>query len=137
MFLLGVIQAPGVVYSVGAVSAHDSRFSPTNSAAEIAVKQNGTIVGEGNQSATSTNWITPRDSTSGDDFEVEFHVNSGSTPTGAAMDTWLALTSDQTIALAQTVAGSKECVVRVRIRQTSDSVVVAEGTATMSVNKEP
>lgn len=131
----GFFGKSGAVVAVGTLYAQDVRTSPTNSTATLTFGRNGTIVGTGNVQATTRDWITPRESDSGDDYEVEIHVNSGDTPTGITMDTWTALSSDQTLTLTQTVVGSKSSVLRVKIRRAADSVVVAEGLAYMDAEE--
>jgi FlaG/FlaF family flagellin (archaellin) len=67
-------------------------------------------------------WLIPASADAGD-YEIEFHQNSGDAVTGT-LDSWLALSSNRSISLTRTVAGTSTAEIRIRIRRASDSVVV-------------
>jgi len=124
--------ASSVVFTLGALGAADYQIDPSDSFAGLSFLRDGTYVGVGNSDASLGAWITPRTSTSGDAYEIYFHVTSGSTPGGAAMDTWLALSTTRVVSLTRTTIGADVSSLTVQIRRVSDSVVVASGTIELS-----
>lgn len=123
-------------FSFDGLYASDFEVAPTNAVAEFTFKRTGMMDGQGNITYPSGNWIAPYDATVGDDYEIEFHLNGGDAWTsGAAADTWLALTSDRTIGVTDSTGIGISSSVRVRIRRVSDSVVVAEGSIGLSASK--
>lgn len=76
-------------------------------------------------------WIGSCDNT---EYEVRLVVNSGDNPTGSALNTWLATSSDRTWTLTQTVVGTKVANVTASIRRTSDDTLIKTVTFAMTAN---
>jgi hypothetical protein len=77
-------------------------------------------------------WYTTPTVDIGDDYEIRLDVDSGDNPTGAALATWIPLTSDVSWEMNSFQSGVgtnyKEAVTTVQIRRASDSVVVQSQT---------
>jgi len=61
------------------------------------VNRDGTVTDAGTGSGAGVDWVTPRNSTIGDSYEVRFHKTSGGVLSGAAQDVWLALSTNRVI----------------------------------------
>lgn len=79
------------------------------------------------------NWADPVTADVGDAYEVRLTVNSGISPSGQAVNSWLALTSDRSWYLVQTFEGSKSNNCTIQIRDAATQTVQDSGTYTMSV----
>lgn len=99
--------------------ANDIRVDPIDATASISVKADGTIVGTGNSSSFTHNWING--SFNPADYEVMLTVVSGTTPSGATVGSWLSLASDRTWSLTQTIVGIKSGTYTIQIRHVSGS----------------
>lgn len=66
-------------------------------------------------------------------YECLLHVNSGTSPSGSALDTWLALTSTRNWQLSRTSLGtsSNNCTISIR----KNGVTLASATVTMTATK--
>ena len=79
-------------------------------------------------------WVTP--TTSADNWEVRATVISGSTPTGASVGSWLALTSDRTWTITASVEGTTVTgTIQLEFRRASD-LVVDPNTPTFTLTAE-
>lgn len=103
-----VISIPisSAVHGVGAGTA----------TATLSYSSAGTATGTGYGSGT---WLL---SGSAGNYEIMFNRVTGSTPTGASVNTWLALSSTRSWTLTQSTTGSKTCDGYIAIRDTLNSV---------------
>jgi hypothetical protein len=120
----GMASAAVVSFTTGAVS--DFQLSPGSAAAEVTFTNTGTYTGSGNVQGFSGNWITPT-SAAGNSYEIRMTVNSGSTPTGSATASWLALGTTRTWDLSQSGVGATTGNVTVEIRNASTLAVLSSG----------
>jgi hypothetical protein len=128
---LATDTSPDLSFAFAGQGASDlAAFGAGPAVASISFLRTGLLDGSGNISYPTGAWIVPADATIGDDYEIEFSLVLGDTPTGT-LDTWLALTSTRTITLSAS-SGEKASTIRVRIRQASDSEIVATGNMTLS-----
>lgn len=112
----------------------DVRIDPVNSTASISVNSSGTIVGSGNASSFTHNWING--SFNPADYEVMLTVVSGSTPSGAAVGSWLSLSSNRTWSLNQTSFGIKSGTYTIQIRHISGSPSTSSAAGGYSMDAE-
>jgi hypothetical protein len=93
------------------------------------VKQTGSF--------TDTEWATPTSSGIGSSYEARATLVLGFTPQGAAMNTWLALSSPRTWFLNQITNGSKSSTFDIEIRDTATQTIQDTGRISMLVTREP
>lgn len=94
-----------VSFVIGQVQ--DIRATPTPSSGSVAFNSDGTISYTGGASSGSNAWISPAFAGVGSSYWVRFVVNSGTAPTGSAVATTLALSSNQTWTWANASLGVK------------------------------
>jgi len=83
--------------------------------------------------ANSTTWTTPTEATIGDGYEVRVTHNSGTAPTSGTLGSWLALTSNRTWELTNSVAGTTlSSNITVEIRVAGGGATVCSETIDMS-----
>lgn len=110
-----------------------SDFGTVTTAASISLTSSGTVtfatgwLGSG----TLENWITPQTNMS--DYSIRAHVDSGSTPTGSALDTDLALSSTHTWTIAQTGTGFNAATLTMTLKRIADGVTMDTATYDLSV----
>jgi hypothetical protein len=76
-------------------------------------------------------WITPKINMA--NYEVRATLNSGDTPSGSALNSWLSLGTTRNWALIESGAGSSSsCSLNVEIRRASDGTVLDSATISMS-----
>ena len=87
---------------------------------------------------TQTQEWTPdaKASGNGDDFEIRLVVNSGTTPTGSAVNTWLAMTSSRSWIISRSTSGTTSSNCTVEIRPAGGGSVLDSATVTWSVTVE-
>lgn len=104
---MGVLQLLAALKStfnviLTACSASDGQTFPTDSTSSVQYNRAGTVTRVGNLGGSNPDWHAAPTATIGDGYEIFFHQNSGSTLAGAALDTWLALSTNRLISLTQT-----------------------------------
>ena len=118
-------------YALDTQAVTDVQSQPTAARAIFTVNRAGTLSSTSNTGTpVSGNWITPPGSNPGDLFSVEFHLSAGDLLVGT-VDSYLALSSNRSIELNCPSPDSLQSAVRVRIKRTSDSVVVTEFTVNL------
>jgi len=115
---------PRVSFTAGAVS--DVQLDPSISTVNVTFSNDGSYASSGNTQGFSGNWISPV-SAAGNAYEIRMTVNSGSTPTGSATASWLALGTTRTWSLSQAVVGTTTANVTVEIRKASTGTVLSSG----------
>jgi hypothetical protein len=81
-------------------------------------------------SGTLENWITPQVNMS--DYSIRAHLTSGSTPTGPALDTDLALSSTRTWGVTQSGVGTTTSTLTMTLKRISDGVTMDTATYDLS-----
>ncbi len=74
------------------------------------------------------NWGTPTGGTPGSDYQIKATLNSGTSPDGDAVGSWLALSSARTWTHTRNADGIDECTLTIEIRDTATSTVQDTGT---------
>jgi len=130
--VLLAIAPSGVVNLTGGGGASDTVAAPGTAQATCQFESDGDIVSITTTSGTVDvgDWVTPRAVAPGA-YEILAHVNSGTSPTGSALDTWLALTSNRSWTLTQVGAGSKTVNMTISIR--IGGVTLSSGTFVITV----
>lgn len=77
-------------------------------------------------------WGAPTGGSDGDDYEIKATKNSGSTPTGAAINTWLALSTTRSWQVNRSSLGTTSCNLTIEIRDAATQTVQDSQTYTMS-----
>lgn len=128
-YVNAVFALPLGVYDQGAASG-------TNHAqGNINFNTNGTFTstGENVGVAESGNWVDPTSLAPGA-YTIRAHLDSGTTPSGSALDTDLALSSARTWTLNQAGEGSVSCVLTFTLKDGGGNVVAtAQGGITAEV----
>lgn len=126
--LIGAVAATvggaRVSFTIGPVA--NIQIDPSFSSAEVTFTNAGAYTGTGNITGFSGNWITPT-SAAGNAYEIRLTVNSGSTPTGSATASWLALGTTRTWTITRVGAGTTASNVTVEIRRASTLAVLSNG----------
>lgn len=78
-------------------------------------------------------FCTPGSSASA--YSIRAHVNSGTTPSGSALDTDLALSSNRDWSLTQSVAGSVTCNLTMTLKRISDGATMATATVVLTATR--
>ena len=120
----GAIGGPVVSFTAGAVS--DLQIDPGSASAEVTFTNAGAYTGTGNITGFSGNWITPT-AAAGSAYEIRLTVNSGSTPSGSATASWLALGTTRTWTISRSGLGSTTSNVTIEIRRASTLAVLSNG----------
>lgn len=127
-----ILSTTNLVFPTPTGSSADLQVDPTTSSCSVTFTKDGTILGNGNAfDNLPTNWVVVAATDIGASYEIEFHLNSGSVTSGT-LDTWLDLTTNQSVTVGQSGVGETSAEVRVKIRRKSDNVVVSEGAVTLS-----
>jgi hypothetical protein len=113
-----------VSFTAGAVSDLDGGGGTAS--VSVQFTNAGAYTGTGNVQGFSGNWITPT-SAAGSAYEIRMTVNSGSTPSGSATASWLALGTTRTWDLSQSGVGATMGNVTVEIRNASTLAVLSSG----------
>lgn len=107
-----------------------------NAYVNLYFNSDGTITSSGATSYTSTadgTWHTG--SPTGSDYEIKADLDSGDTPTGSSLSTWLNLGSNQTWQILSTLPASgfteKQCSMTITLRVAASKLVVASNTYTL------
>ncbi len=106
----------GALFKLPVTDAVDVAATGT-STATAAFNSDGTYSCAGATSGVSEsgNWVTPVLAAPGS-FTIRCHVNSGTTPTGSAVDTDLALTSNRSWISTRSTAGTTTCNVTLTLK---------------------
>lgn len=96
------------------------------------------------QSLTNSNgvqqiadWYLPNTAGIGSQYWIRATLSSGTSPSGSALNTWLALSSPASWRLTQTTNGSRTCTLAISIASdAAGSNVVTTGTATITATYE-
>lgn len=128
MSLIGAVANTirSAVVSFTTAPVTDEQITPSNATAEVTFTNTGTYAGTGNFQNFSGNWITPT-SAAGNAYEIRLTVNSGSTPTGSATASWLALGTTRTWTISRSGLGSTTSNVTIEIRLASTLAVLSNG----------
>lgn len=78
-------------------------------------------------------WLVPKNNFSS--FDAMLSVNSGSSPTGAALATWLNLATTRNWQLAQSVVGINSSNCTLQIRNATSGLVLATSTLTWTAER--
>jgi len=98
--------------------------------AQIAFESDGDIVSTTSVgSSDDGDWIAPK-AVAPSAYEIRAHKDSGATPDGSALDTWLPLTSNRSWSLTQSGAGAKSASLTISIR--IGGTVVSSGVFVLS-----
>lgn len=112
-----------------AANDHDPT-SPYIMSASVTLNDNGVITTTGGSPITSA-WYAPTTAGIGNSHWVKFTLLSGNTPSGAALNTWLPLSTARTLSLSG--SANSECQVTARIATDSAGANVV-GSGTIDIN---
>jgi hypothetical protein len=109
---------------LGVTSLGDLNLSTAS--ASITIQRDGdvSVTGEASVPPDALDWIDPRNSTVGDDYEIRLTVNSGTTPAGAATGSWIALSTDRTWSITRSGDAESFSDTTLEIRKASTGEVV-------------
>lgn len=132
--LMGAGSEPTI--TLNNTSATAEALDPADATASYQLESDGDVSETEGSSGVFVdigNWIGAAFAPGG--YECMLHVNSGTNPTGAALDTWLALSSTRTWNLARTSVGlsTSNCTVSIR---NAAGVVRATATVDFAANVE-
>lgn len=115
-------------FSLSALSAgvSDTQVAPDTATITVRLKRNGDLDVVTLFGTDFYDWGSPNATTLGDGYEARLTKNSGTNPTGSALGTWLALSSQRDWTLQQVGVGSVTANVTLEIRITSGSVVASQ-----------
>jgi hypothetical protein len=99
------------------ISALHQTTSPSDATAVVSFTSAGAAAATG---VATPDWTWLLTGSAGD-YEI-FVTGTGDTPTGSALDTWLALSSNRTWTLTETAVGTKSFSGTYKLRRASDSV---------------
>lgn len=99
----------------------DFETQPTDARAEVFFNRDGTVTSDPVGDINST-WISPNSSTVGDNYEIYVADSGADVPTGT-LDTWVALSSNQSWYLLETGVGTQSCTLTISIRRTGGSTL--------------
>lgn len=119
-------------YLVNHPNYNETQTTTSAGGAQLQVRRNGTY--EGSPSGQNGDWVTPKDSTVGDLFEIYVQVNSGSITTGNATGTWLSLSSDRFWRCARGSPGTISANITISIRRADTGEVVDTSTHVLTHN---
>lgn len=111
--------------------------NPTDATCQYELTNGGDIraTTTGNTITDQGDWIAPKNNFSL--YDAMLHVNSGTSPTGAALDTWLNLGTTRNWSLAQTVIGTLSNNCTLSIRRSATGTVLDTATITMTATVDP
>jgi hypothetical protein len=123
----------GIRFKLPTIDASDIAASGTSSAS-IQVNSNGAYLSAGATSGTAEagNWVTPTAAAPGS-YTIRCHVNSGATPTGSAVDTDLACSSNRAWTNARATAGTTTSNVTLTLKDGAGNTVK---TATLNITAQ-
>lgn len=126
----------GDLITLDDVSVVDLVSGPGTATATYRLESDGDILDISPGTTDIGDWIVPKVNMA--DYSVRFELVSGATPSGSALDTWLALTSNRDITVTRGSNGLTQSIVTVKIARTSDtSTVLDQATVTLEAEKEP
>lgn len=108
------------------------RLDPLDAQATFAMFADGRVTSTGSASppeAASYPWLT---SGEGADYEVNATLSSGSTPSGSAVGSWLALSTNRSWSIARTTPGMSTCTLSVAIRPAGGGSTITTKTITLT-----
>lgn len=137
MLLMSSSHITGAQLTLSVTTLQDTKFSPDNATASITIARDGdvTVLGNGSTTPGAEDWIEPRDSTVGDDYEVRCTVNSGDNPTFGTTASWLALTVDRTFGWTTVGDQTLNVDVDIEIRRASTGAVLVSRNMTGIVTR--
>lgn len=120
-----------------AYTANSTVTDPVNATAQFELTSGGDIrKTSGNNTVGDVgDWLAPKFGMSG--FDAMLSVNSGSSPTGAALAMWLNLGTTRNWQLAQTEIGTNTSNCTLQIRNAASLVVQDTSTITFSAEVSP
>lgn len=121
----------------GTQSASKTSTSPITASAGWRFNRDATVDRLQSSWAFLHQWGTPSGGTDGDDYEVRFTKNSGTTPSGSSLNTWLALSATRSVTLSRSSIGSSTCNLTVEIRDVATQTVQDSGTYTITATQDP
>jgi hypothetical protein len=110
---------------IGSPSSVAYNLTNTGKAQKFALNNGGTTDLE--------NWTVPQLNMAL--YTARAHVNSGTSPSGDALDSDLALSSTRSWGLTQSVVGTKTCVLLVTIKRASDGVTMDTALITLTATE--
>jgi len=128
----------GDVVAISNRSPSDSASAPNDAQAGYQLNSNGDVeelTGLAPTVSDVGDWITPKVNMA--NYECRATVQSGSTPTGSATATWLALSSSRFWQILQSGVGTNASELLVEIRRVLDGAVVASATITLTAIVDP
>lgn len=117
----------GITNPLPTVFAQDEQLSPGTAAASVSFRSDG-VIDATNDSPLG--WFRPAQAGVGAGYWIRATLASGTTPSGAALGTWLQLNVNRTWALTRLSLGSVNCSLNISIATDSGGTnIVATGTA--------
>lgn len=133
--LLAMFGAGGAIFSVGG-SILDNVVDPNDATATRVYGLDGKISDTVHSGTSqSGSWVNPNGAAPGG-YTVRAHVVSGSSPSGSALDTDLALTSSRSWTIARTTIGTTTSTLTITIKD-AGGVTVASGNITLTATIGP
>ncbi len=125
-----------VVTAPAAVGADSTVYDPpftTTSTSSFSIELAGTWSTTGNTTNQSGDWVSPKSGTVGDAYEVRLTKASGTDPTGAALATWLPLSTSRswTLSVGNTSASFTGTL---EIRPAGGGAVLSTGSVTLDAS---
>lgn len=116
-------------------NANSDVVTPTNAVCQYELTNGGDV--RATQTTNTVNdvgdWISPKAFFS--NYDVFLHVNSGTSPAGASLDTWLNLGTTRTWTLTESAIGTLSNNMTLQIRNAITLTVKASVTITMTATK--
>tara|TARA_R110002060_G_scaffold66407_1_gene75228 strand:- start:255 stop:821 length:567 start_codon:yes stop_codon:yes gene_type:complete len=116
--LTGFYGAQAEEVTISNVNINDVDVSGSNpTAATIWYESDGDIIANGGAYSSSDigNWIDPKSAAPGS-YQIRATLNSGTSPSGSAVGSWMALTSTRSWILSSSAGQSKTCNLTIQIR---------------------
>jgi hypothetical protein len=116
------------VLQIEDASYGDTVSDPSNARSVLTLDTDGLLSASGSEGGSQT-YLTGAPASS---YEVKFHKNSGTTPTGSTLDVWLPLSTARSLTLSQGVEGSSTCNLTVSIGLLGTSTALDSATIVLT-----
>ena len=124
----------GVVSPLPTLSSNDTQLSPTDPFALITFGANGQIISTNDG---TFNWFAPAVAGVGATYWVRATVNSGTSPSGQPVGSWLQLDVDRTWILSRSTVGITTCSLTFQIATDSGGAnIIASGIGSITTIEE-
>lgn len=134
--IMGLVAVGGEPFiTLSNANALSDVVTPTNALCQYELTSGGDVrMTQINNTVNDvSDWIVPKTLMS--NYDVHLHVNSGTNPSGAALDTWLNLGTTRNWQLSETSIGTLSNNCTVQIRNATTLAVKASATVTMTATK--